>query len=549
MSTTQNFDGNRIQIPGAYSTIKSGQKNPPLDLDFGTVLIIDTGSGAGYGGGAGINGTLASNKDAIYSLGDIEEMQKFAKGGIWYLLAQPLFKPAGFGVPGVSRVLFARAATTVPAELTYSFTGDGDGSESVVNGGTFTLQVKDEGLIGNGALTNSELTYGYAGLMEAGVVDTAKFLLKFYRGTYTGLDSVNNLPYNDIAETEALPELLVTSPEFDDIADLISWMQEDYTFNLYFKLKSSAVTGDGTVDEYDLANNLTYKLASGGTESYTSANLQKVLDNIADVNISFIFADDWGDNAQSANNFTIVNHTNSTESKFKPEVYIASGDVISEFAQSLLDAAYYDVDNVTVVHGGPRVNNRNVGQGYKEFDANYKAACFLGREAGLEPQVPLTFKDIAIDGERHALNDKEVIQALNAGVLVSRLQSGSFDVVKGINTLQKNDFLVNDDGTTHSKQIKRIARQLNKEIIVNAYEQLLKDPNGVNRNTLSALDVQKWIEGYLTRKIATPNDDNLILNFQEVVVTREGDAYKVTYKFTPNSEISFLFFTGFIVNV
>lgn len=547
MSTKHSFNGQRIQIPGAYSTIKSGQKNPPLDLDFGTVLIIDTGSGAGYGGGAGINGTLATNKDAIYVLSDIEEMRNFAKGGIWHLLAQPLFKPAGFGVNGVSQVLFARAATTAPAELTYSFTGDGDGSESVVNGGTVTLQVRDEGLIGNGVLTNSELTKGYAAIMEAGVIDTAKYVLKFYRGTFTGLDE-NSLPFNDIAETEAQPELLVTSPEFDDIADLITWMTEDYYFNLYFKLKSSATSGDGTVDEYDLANNLSYKLASGGTESYTTANLTRVLDNVTDMNISFVFADDWDSDSQSANNFSILTHI-LNDSKFKPELYIGAGKDISDFAQSKADAAYYDNDSVTVVHGGVRINNRNVGIGYKEYGSYYKTALILGREAGLEPQVPITFKDIAIDGEVHPLNDKEVIEALDAGLVVSRLEGGSFDIVKGVNTLQKNDFLVNEDGTVHSKQIKRIARQLNKEIIVNAKEQLLKDPNGVNRNTLSALDVQKWIEGYLTRKIASPNDDNLILGFQEVVVTRNQDAYNVTYKFTPNSEISFLFFTGFIVNV
>lgn len=547
MATKFNFNGEEIIIPGPYSTIKSGQKNPPVDLDFGTVLIIDTGSGAGYGGGAGINGALAVGKDAVYSLVDIEEMQDFTKGGVWHLLSNPLFRPAGLGINGASKILFARAATTIPAELSYSFTGDGAGSESVVNGGDFTLQVRDEGLIGNGVLLNSELTKGYAALMEAGVLDTDKFILKFYRGTFTGLDQ-NNTPYNDIAEASALPQLLVKSPEFNDLTELISWMSTDFTFNNYFKLKTSSTSGDASVDEYDLLVNLNYNLAAGGTEDYTTANLTKVLDAVADENISFILADNWGVNARSANNFKILTHI-IEDSKFKPEMYVAGGSVIGDFVTSQGDAAFWDNDSVTVVHGGVKKASRNVGQGFKIYDSYYKAAAALGREAGLEPQVPITFKDIDIDGEVHPLNDKEVTAALKAGLLVSRLEGASFDITKGVNSLQNNTFLVNDDGTIHSKQIKRIARQLNKEIIVNSKEQLLKDPTGVNRNTLSELDVQKWTEGYLLRKIASPSSDNLILNFQEVTVVREQDAYKVTYRFTPNSEISFLFFTGFIVNV
>jgi len=548
MSTKFNFNGKIVTIPGVRSTIKSGQKNPPLDLDFGTTLIIDTGSGAGYGGGSGIDGTLESGKGSIYILSDTEEMKSHTKGGVWNLLADPLFSPAGAGVDGVSKVLYVRAATTVPAELSYSFTGDGDGSESVVNGGDFTLQMRDEGLVGNGVLFNGELSTGVAALMEAGEVDATKFVLKFYKGTYTGLDQ-NGTPFNGITQADALPQLILTTPEFNDMTELFTWMEGDYVFNTHFKLKSNTVAGDGSVDDYDLAGNLNYNLATGGTEVYSTANLTKVLDEIADVNISFIFADDWGDSdAQSANNFKILTHI-VDNSVFKPELYIAAGSDIGGFEFSKATALFYDNDHVTVVHGGVKIASRSVGTGFKVYDSYYKAAALLGREAGLEPQVPLTFKNIKIDGEVHTLNDKEVVAALDAGLLVSRLEGPSFDIVKGVNSLQKNDFLINDDGTIHSKQIKRITRQLNKEIIVNAKAQLLKDPNGVNRNTLSELDVKTWIEGYLLRKIASPSSDNLILGFQDITVEREQDAYCVTYKFTPNSEISFLFFTGFTVNV
>ena len=51
MATKFIFNNKQVSIPGSYSKIESGIKNPPLDLEFGNALSIDTGSGAGFGGG------------------------------------------------------------------------------------------------------------------------------------------------------------------------------------------------------------------------------------------------------------------------------------------------------------------------------------------------------------------------------------------------------------------------------------------------------------------------------------------------------------------
>ena len=57
MASTFIFNGRQISLPGVYSTIVSGEMNPARNLDYGKVLIIDTGKySAGFGGGAGING-------------------------------------------------------------------------------------------------------------------------------------------------------------------------------------------------------------------------------------------------------------------------------------------------------------------------------------------------------------------------------------------------------------------------------------------------------------------------------------------------------------
>ena len=68
MASTFIFNGRQISLPGVYSTIVSGEMNPARNLDYGKVLIIDTGKySAGFGGGAGINGENAQGQNAIYT--------------------------------------------------------------------------------------------------------------------------------------------------------------------------------------------------------------------------------------------------------------------------------------------------------------------------------------------------------------------------------------------------------------------------------------------------------------------------------------------------
>lgn len=545
MATEHVFNGQTITIPGAYSTIKSGIKNPSQDLSYGVTLVIDTGSGATWGGGAGIDGELSQGEDCLYVFEDIQEMQNHAKGGLWHLLARPLFRPNGSDI-GVSSVIFARAATTTCAEIELAFGSEG------VSGGFLNIKVRDEGIIGNGVLEEGQLIKGFAALMQTGLINEDAFVLKFYKGTYAGVD-LNSQGFGETLITNSIPTLLCTSIEFTNIAEVIDWMNTDFEFNKFFKLASSEVDGDGSIVSNDSESYSDYTLATGGTEVYSTANLNKVLDKVTKLNISFILADDYGNSAaQSANNVRLLDHI-IDESKFKPELYVAAGSTISEFNFSKQTTAFFNNDSVTVVHGGVRKSSRNASNnvpGFKTWPSIYRAATFLGREAGLAPQVPTTFKTVGIvEADVHPLDDKEVVQALKAGLMVSRFEDGVNDIVKGVNSLQNNQFLINEDGTTHSKQAKRIARQLNKEIIVNAKRELLKQPLGVNRNTLSDEDVKTWIKSYLGKKVAEPTKDNLILSYQDVTVTRNQDAYFVTYKFVHNGEISFLFSVGFFLDI
>ena len=177
----------------------------------------------------------------------------------------------------------------------------------------------------------------------------------------------------------------------------------------------------------------------------------------------------------------------------------------------------------------------------------------MGRCAGLEPQTPLTLKRINIDGEVHVLDEKELEFALDKGILVSYFDDElqNFVILQGVNSLQppNNVFLVNENGTSFSIAVNRIASQLNKEIIFNAKKRFYGDDlNGPNRNTISEEDVIAWLNGFLSRKVANATDDNLITRFQNIQVTTNQDNYYVTYEFAPNFEVNKMIFTGFMLD-
>lgn len=557
MATVHYFSNKKIILPGVYSTITSGIKNPSLSLAFGNTLVIDTGSGADFGGGAGINGTLKQGKEALYTFDNVRDFRKFVGGGLWWLLGGPLFFPGGGANAGISSLTYVRALTTVPAEIEIPFgaqeDSDSDGDSS--NDGSITVQCRNEGTVGNGAMYNDILSLGFGAKVIAGKLDTSKFIVQFWRGTYKGLDTAisNGTPYDGLNQAQAQPELICESPEVSTVQELVDWANDTagagYQFNLSFKLKESTI---GSVSDVIVAEDITngYELASGGTEVFSADRLAEVLENISGSIYDFILADNWGDEVRSASNLTIEAWI-ATEAKIKPDLYVAAGESVGEFnsgaGSSIATAIAYNSQYTTVVHGGAKKIDVG-GRSLKEYDSIYKAAVALGREAGLAPQIPLTFKGLGIDGEVHELNDREATTALEAGVLVSRLDNGSFEIVKGVNSLQNNDYLVNPDGSTHSKQLRRIIRQINKELVVNAKAQLLKNPNGTNRNTLSEEDVKSWTETFLQARCATDQADNLLISFANVEVTSNQDAYEILYQIEANTEVSSLFFTGVLID-
>jgi len=549
MATEVNFEGRKIILPGVYSTIKSGIKNPPISLSYGNVLIIDTGLGAGYGGGAGIDGELSSGLDTVYPVDNIVDFRNMVKGGYWYALAKPLFEPlAQPGVKGASTVYYVRAATTVASTMTFNPVGSG------ANGGTLVMQTRDEGLIGNGTLVSTELRKGYAFKMSAGVLDPAKYILTFYIGTYTGL-AADGFPYGNVAEVDSPPLQIVKSVEFTLMQEIIDWAESDASFQNYFTVETSSSAGDGSIDGDDLTAFSTYQLSTGGTETFSSGNLALVLNAVATLRYSFILSDNYGDEAENIDNDTLLSHVLDENTSFDKMIFIGGGVDDSKFEQtngSIPAAVHFNSDRVVVVHGGIKLDSSITPTKSRAWDSMYTTALILGRIAGLEPQTPGTFKTLPISGVQHQLTNSEKEIGLQAGVLIihldTQLLTPAYTILQAVNTLQNNINMVNEDGTTSEISIRRIAGQLNLELTINARRELLGGENGPNLNTLRDRTIVDWTAGQLSFRTATPTDDNLIIAYKNISVSTIQDAKFVTYEFKPNTPVNKFFMTGFMVS-
>lgn len=547
MATEFIFDNKRVKLPGAYSTIVSGEKNAPLALDYGKVLVIDTGGlGATWGGGAGIDGELASGQDAIYSFDNVADYREFLKGGMLWKIADGLFRPdIEAAALGVSTVLHAKAATTVAATMTFTATGGGS------NGGTFKLKCRDEGVIGNGILTSTHLDKGYAYTITTGVIDNTKWIFKIWQGAWKG-DHTDNIAYDEVAKSAAQAILVAQSPEFNNIAELISWGQTDRSLNTRFALDpTSAVAGTGVVIAGDITGITGYVVAAGGTETYSTENLTKLLTAVAEENYSFILVDKYGITGYDSTEIGLVKAHILNESKFKRFLFVGGGYDADEFSgadSSLVMGSYFNSPYVVVVHGGAGEASKVTGDGFRYWPSFYTTAKVLGRIAGKEPQIPITEKTIGVDKLVHNLSKIEKERALDAGILClyNKKSIGKFAVLQGVNTLQDNKVLFTNQGKSHSIQFMRIVEQINNELVVNAEIDLLSDENGVNVNTLSPGILKNWTETYLTSRVATELSDNLLLSFRNVTVQRQGDAYFVAYGIVVNNEVNKIFFTGYL---
>lgn len=538
MATKVFINGKKQSRPGVYATIKSAVKNPSNQNTYGNLLIIDDGLGAGFGGGSGINGETVNGVNSIYEFTSLEDFQRFVKGGEIWNIAKPLFKPAG-GQPGIAKLYYVRAATTLSAAITVALT----------NGG-FVIETKDEGTNANGVLTSSELTRGYAGKF---VESNGKYKFQIWHGTFNGTDAVNGVPYAGTLEADTKPELIIESPEFLAVSELIAWFTTNADFNAGFRLNAGS-TATGNFVAGDLVTYPTYILASAGAETYNSTDFDAVLTKINDLNYNHILALKQGADAAGTNNLKLKTFVTGS-SKYERIVVVAGGfdknTRLSGAGSSVVTAQALNSERMVVVHGGVKKTSPRAIGGFFVYSQLYHAAAVVGRCLGLPPQVPVTLKSIDIDGLVDPLTDDEQEVLIGKGVMYSYFDTeldGVFVIGLGINSLQKNEYLINDDGTSYSWSLKRVTADLNKFIVFEGKKRFF-DPNGLggNRNTTSPEEVVVWAKEKLTSRTATDKRDDLIISFKEVTASLNQDNIMLDYKFVPNTEVKALFATGTII--
>lgn len=542
MATVVTFGNKNIVEPGVYSQIKANVNVQPVDFSTGNIMIIDTGEGAGFGGGSGINGELANNLDAVYAFDSLSDFRNFVRGGILWDLAEYLFIPVNGG-SGAQRIYLTKAATTVAATGTFNFTNGADG-------GTFAFKCKNEGDAGNGATaggTDDKVRTGYGALMKAGIINSSKYFIEFYEGTFKGYDNDND-PFDGQAILDSNPIIVARSPEFDNINDLIQWAKTDSSFNARFELDLAitAAIGSGTLDPADYTANNSLQLCAGGTTAYNPADYDNVLSTIGEVDYSLILSLKNADNAQGAENTKLLYHI-TQEAEFKKFMFVGGGNDDLAFQQtngSIETAQFFDSPYVITCHSGFKVRMPFSAQ-KKTKSSLYHAAMVCGRIAGLQPQTSATFKTLKVKEWKHQLTKQEREIALQAGVLHNRyVPNLGYVINQAINTLQKNTQMINPDGSSSEISVMRIAEQINKELVLNMRPVFI----GQNINTASPADIKAFVEGYLTRKTATRTQDNLIVRFEKVTVKQVQDYYEVTYCFVPNSPLNKIFVTGFILD-
>lgn len=538
MATVVNFHGKSCVEPGSYAVSEYNPTSVVNVSEFGNVMIIDNGDyqkqtqGSNtleFAGGSGINGELAKGLKAIYQFDEYNDFLSFMGGGVVADFAQYIFTPRP-GQAGAPNVYYARAAKTTAGKITLT-----------IGSGSLVLTCKNEGIAGNGVIESGALKVGYAAQIVAGTDDSTKFKLQVYRGNYMGVDTAGE-PIGSKSWAEAGGEMIAESDEFATLGELYEFCSS----NRYI-LNNFVVSKTGTDATALVAVTLT--AATGGTTTYMeSTEISDILEAITELDISFflVTTDNVNKGTQAATwgkVFTFLKQ----DAKFTEFMVIPGGkddtDLMGASNTSQAIAKFYNSEQVVVTHGAPIVTRKD-GNGTKELPAIYLAANIIGMVAGGQPQTPLTFKRCGFDAFVYDLKKKERIKALQAGIMHVRNVNGYWCVNQGVTTLQDNKQTYAKDGQSMEFSIALIKAQLNKELVLEGEQRFV----GQTASEASPESVKNFTEAKLASFVATPQNNNLILNWKNVAVKVKNSDYTITYDFTPNVPVNKLFFVGNVLD-
>ena len=151
---------------------------------------------------------------------------------------------------------------------------------------------------------------------------------------------------------------------------------------------TSAKVGTGAVTTADITPLTGYQLATGATETYSTTNLDRVLEAIKDVDYALLLNDQFGitnfDSSYSSKMFVHVRD----EAKFMKFMVIGGGKDQDEFdtADGSMDIAKYFNDiHAVVVHSNIKKASQLAPDGFRYWNTLIHSAYVTGRLAGLDP--------------------------------------------------------------------------------------------------------------------------------------------------------------------
>lgn len=552
MATQITVGKKTTSLPGIYSTVRSGITNPPSAVDYGNVVIIDDGS-LGANSFIAINGVLGTNKQGADAAMVIDSNVSITSR-VWDSPLVPiingLYKPSNkAGVAGINKLVILQAAATTPGTATITFAN-----------GSITLKTVFEGTSMNGTINTVEksLASGFGIRVEAG--RSFGYSVVFYKGQHNRMEDPKNPGFGfngySLPTSFTAPKILFRSPDVRTLPELIRWMQKSTDFKTWFTLTGSTIPVPATnlITNADLTETLLpsarYIVFTGGTAVYSPEALSEAIEVAKEIDNTFFFALAPKETA-TTNTCVLALKELVTSGTLPWEKYLIVGgyETKANFTESKVLAQTFNSSKVIVVHGAAREENLRYPDGLREISVLEKAAKVIGRIAGLTPQTPVTWKDIALKGEIHRLRENEKEDAVKAGLLctVWDAQLENFIILAGVNSLQDNENFVNEDGQSHNVALERVKSQINKELIFEGKKYFFGQEQGPNRSTMSPVEVVEWTKTFLNKRVATPQKDNLLLRVDEVIAFIQNDNIFIDYKIVANTEISKAIFGGVLI--
>ncbi len=274
-----------------------------------------------------------------------------------------------------------------------------------------------------------------------------------------------------------------------------------------------------------------------------NADIARALESVRNSHVNFVYLLHGGqDRAANTTVSPAITAYDSTRLSTKNSLVVDFEFKYRKIFYASTSEKELNIDNeeVTLVHGGcyKFVNNvRHL------FDPSYKAALILGREAGLPPEIPITFKSLGfdLDGMDLAFDDREDL--LDKGILYTYFDEdlNRYAIGAGINTLQRNDFPTNPDGTTYIKQRYRMDVTLLRDLNINILQTFFAGNEGANTATVSDEDLTSAIASYLQAQIPTEGSGGSVISFQDISIQREGGSRVATFGVRYNNEVDKIF--------